>query len=153
MMRLIEQPKASAAPAPHLLGMTCLSSVDGTIPMLAASGAFANPATSATLGLTVVAGIGAWITAWQAYPEKLGRQDWLRLGAYAGITMLVTLAAAWLGAALAPAMHVLPYVAGVVVLLIAMQIAGLRLPRLGKVPLPLGVVAAGMLLEVLLWIP
>ncbi len=153
MMRLIEQPKASAAPAPRLLGMTCLSSVDGTIPMLAATGAFANPATSAALGLTVVAGIGAWITAWQAYPDKLAGKDWLRLGLYAGITMLVTLAAAWLGAVVAPALVVLPFVAGLVVLLIALQIAGIQLPRLGKAPLPIVVVLAGLLLEVALWIP
>lgn len=152
-MRLIEQPKASAAPAPHLLGMTCLSSVDGTIPMLAATGAFANPATSATLGLTVVAGIGAWITAWQAYPGKLTGQDWMRLGSYAGITMLVTLAAAWLGATLAPALVILPYVTGLVVLLIALQIGGVKLPKLGKAPLPLATVAGGILLEALLWIP
>jgi hypothetical protein len=146
--------KASAAPAHHrLLGMTCISSIDGTVPMLAATGAFANPATSAALGLTVVAGIGAWITAWQTHPERLVRADWFRLAIYAAITMAVTMAGAALGALLAGDLVVLPWAAGTVVGLIAMQIAGIKLPSLGKAQLPMLVVGLGAILEAILWIP
>lgn len=153
-MRLIGKQKASAAkPSSRLLGMTCMSSLDGTVPVLAAQGALGNPFSAVAIGLTIIAGIGAWIAAWQAFPGRIGRSAWPRLAAYAAITMAITLAAAALGSALGSHLVVLPKAAGAVILLIALQVGGLRLPTLRGIGLPSLVVLAGVIVEVALWMP
>lgn len=153
-MRLIGPSEASAANAPsRLLGMTCMASVDGTIPVLAAQGALGNPFGAVAIGLTIVAGIGAWIAAWQAFPGRLVRQAWPKLAAYAGISMIVTVAAAALGAALGEHLVVLPKVAGLVVLLIALQVGGVKLPRIRGIPLTAVSILVGIALEAYRWIP
>ncbi len=153
-MRLIVNSEASAATAPsRLLGMTCMASIDGTIPVLAAQGALGNPFGAVAIGLTIVAGIGAWIAAWQAFPGRLARRAWPKLAGYAAISMIVTVAAAALGAALGDHLVVLPKLAGLVVMLIALQVGGLKLPTVRGIPLTAISVLAGVALEVYLWIP
>ncbi len=152
-MRLIGPSEASAANAPsRLLGMTCMASVDGTIPVLAAQGALGNPFGAATVGLTIVAGIGAWIAAWQAFPDRLGRR-WPLLVGLAAISMAVTVSAAAVGAALGDHLVVLPKVAGLVVLLIALQVGGVKLPSFKGIGLPTLSILAGIALEAYRWIP
>lgn len=162
-------PEASAAPAPshaaatpvrrdasNLLLMTCLGAVDGTVLLLAAGGALSSVGAAVVVGLTVVSGAGAWIAAYQAFG---GRQrtagDYRLLAGIALLSVTATVAAAWVGMAIGEALrfHVLPKAVGVVLFLVAAEVAGLRLPRPGRAPLPLVAVAAAGLLEVVHWIP
>lgn len=153
-MRLIGMSGASAANAPsRLLGMTCMASIDGSIPLLAAQGALADPLSAASIGLTMVAGIGAWITAWQAFPKRPGARGIAQLAALGIINLLVTMAAAAIGAHIGDHLVVLPKAIGLVILLIAAEVAGLRLPRLGGLGAPSLAVLGAISLEVLLWIP
>ncbi|MGB0653593.1 MAG: hypothetical protein ACPGQL_10385, partial [Thermoplasmatota archaeon] len=46
-----------------LLLLATLSSIDGTIVVLAASGALSSLAGAIVIGLTTVAGVGAWLAA------------------------------------------------------------------------------------------
>ncbi len=169
------KPRASAAIAPtqsedklgassmevkreamNLLLMTCLGAVDGTILLLAASGALASIGSAVVVGLTVVSGAGAWIAAYQAFGgRKHSARDYRALAGIALLSIVATVAAAWLGMALGEAVrfHVLPKAVGVVLFLVGAEVAGLRLPRPGHAPLPLLVVGAAVLVEVVLWIP
>jgi hypothetical protein len=82
-------------------------------------------------------------------------RDWATLGALGALTVASTAAAAWLGQGLAQAvtLHVVPKAAGVVLLLVAAEVAGLRLPRLagGRLPLPIAALAVGLVLEAAAW--
>ena len=62
--------------------------------------------------------------------------------------------AAWLGSTLGSAveLHVLPKAAGIVLVLIAAEVAGVRLPRLRHAPLPVLALVSGLLLEGGYWI-
>lgn len=143
-------PRATAAqPFDQLALLTCLGALDGTIVLLAATGRMTGWVAAITVGLTVVSGAGAWIAARQAFAGRPRGRDYVLLGGMAALSITATVAAAWLGTALGTAvtLHVLPKAAGIVLLLVAADVGGLRLPRLGRVPLPLIAVAAGAALE------
>lgn len=152
-------PPAAATPAKgvsSLFTLTLLSAVDGSLLALAAAGQLETFGGAVTVGLLVIAGAGSWIAARSAFGgRRRTAADWRSLAVLGVLTMASTAAAAWLGAGLAQAvtLHVLPRAAGVVVLLVAAEVAGLRLPRLagGRVPLHLAALAAGALLEVTAW--
>ncbi len=133
-----------------LLGMTCLGAFDGTIVLLAASGAMSTMAGAILTGLTVVAGIGAWIVARQAFPAR-GRtwRDRAVLAIVALATSLATVAAAWLGDMVGGAvtLHVLPRAAGLILLAVAVEVGGWRLPRVRGIPLPFALIGAAGILE------
>lgn len=147
-------PPAAASPAvANLFLLTLLSTVDGTLLLLAASGQLGGPGGAVAVGLTLIAGAGSWLAAHQAYGARARtRRDWATLAVLAAATMASTVASVWLGARLGTALtlHVLPKAAGVVLFLVAAEVAGLRLPRPGRVPLALHVLGAGLLVEVAL---
>lgn len=155
-MRLNGPSKASAADAPSLLTMTSMASIDGTVPLLAANGMLATASGSVAVGLTVIAGIGAWIAAWQRYPKIRGKQ-WLSLLPVALASAGITLLAAAFGLVAGEHLVILPKAAGIVLLLIAAQMAGLKVPGLRTAKLHASpvvlVLAAAALLEVFYWIP
>lgn len=154
----------------NLLVLTTLGAIDGTVFLLAASGALATWSGAVVAGLTVVAGAGAWIAAREEFVQRGGRSDgrrgrqrsadgagraaldraaWLRLAAIACVAIAATVAAAWAGAALAGRieLHVLPTAAGVVLLLVAAEVAGLDLPRPRGLPLPVAALLGAVALE------
>ena len=149
----------AAAPAPAgdrpvsaVFALTLLSAVDGSLLALAAAGQLETLGGALSVGLLVVAGAGSWLAARSAFGGRSrGRRDWAALAVLGVLTLASTAAAAWLGESLAQAatLHVLPKAAGVVALLVAAEVAGLRLPRLagGRLPLPLAALAAGVALE------
>lgn len=131
-----------------LLAITLLGAVDGTIIVLSARGALNSLAGALTVGLTVIAGAGAWITARQTFGGARIRSQWRILAIMALTTSLATVGAAWVGQQMQDiSLLVLPRVAGLVLLLISLEVGGLPLPRIRKLPLPVIVVAGGALLE------
>lgn len=137
--RLPPAAAARASPVPVFV-LTLLSAVDGTLLALAAAGRLRSLADAVTIGLVVVAGAGSWLAANQAFAgRRRTGADWGLLGALGALTLASTVAAAWLGVRLGDAvtLHVLPKGAGVVLALVGAEVAGLRLPRVGRVPLPL----------------
>jgi hypothetical protein len=139
-----------------LFGLTLLSAVDGSLLALAAAGQLETLGGALAVGLLVIAGAGSWLAARAAYGgRRRDGRDWATLAALGAITAASTAAAAWLGQGLAQAvtLHVLPKAAGVVALLVAAEVAGLRLPRLarGRVSLPFGALGAGLVLEAVAW--
>ncbi len=148
-----------ATPARRRLGtlylLTLLSTVDGSLLLLSASGQLDSLGGALAVGLTVIAGAGSWLAARQAFQGCRGVGDWAALGVLGLLTLAATAAAVWLGSTLGSALtlHVLPKATGVVLLLVAADIGGLRVPRLRGVPLPVAVVAcAGVLEAVAQWI-
>lgn len=146
-------PPAAARPVASLFLLTLLSAVDGSLLALAAAGRLTTLADAVTIGLVVVAGAGSWLAANEAFARRRrGHADWALLGLLGVLTLASTLASAWLGLRLGAALtlHVLPKGAGVVLALVAAEVAGLRLPRAGRVPLPVAGLAAVLALEVAL---
>lgn len=141
----------------NLLVMTGLGAADGTIILLAAQGVLSTLAGAIATGLTVVGGVGAWLVAREVYASRrLTGRDAAVLAAVALATSLATAAAAWLGDWVSGTLtlHVLPRAAGLVLLLIAVEVGGIRLPRIARVPLPAFIIAAGFILEgVAQWTP
>ncbi len=157
---ILDPPDLPAAARPavsSLFLLTLLSAVDGSLLVLAAQGALDSFGGAVTVGLTVIAGAGSWLAAHRAFAgRRLRAADHAVLALLGVLAVVGTLAAAWLGVHLGTAvtLHVLPKAAGVVLWLVAAEVAGLRLPRPGRVPLPLLALAAGSLLEVVAqWTP
>lgn len=152
----VSAPIASAQRASpmSLLMLTCLGALDGTIVVLAASGRLSSLSAAILVGLTVVSGTGAWITARNVFAGRRGWQGNLLFWGLAATSIAAVVAAAWLGSTLAGAieLHVLPKAAGVVLLLIGAEVGGLRLPRVSHAPLPVVALLAGLLLEAGSWI-
>ena len=122
---------------------------------LAASGRLNDLGGAVTVGLTVIAGAGSWLAARQAFP-RVGPADLASLVVLGVATLAATVASVWLGTALGTALtlHVLPKAAGIVLLAVAADVAGVPLPKLRGLPLPLVVLAASGVLEVALqWTP
>lgn len=150
---------AAAAPAKGasaVFVLTLLSAVDGSLLALAAAGQLETLGGALTVGLLVIAGAGSWLAARSAFGGRpRDGRDWAVLAGLGVLTLASTAMAAWLGQTLAQAvtLHVLPKAAGVVVLLVAAEVAGLRLPKLarGRLPLPLAALALGAVLEVAAW--
>ncbi len=138
-------PPAAARPVSSLFVLTLLSAVDGSLLALAAAGRLESLAGAVTVGLVVVAGAGSWLAANQAFAgRRRTGADWAALGLLGALTLATTVASVWLGTRLGDALtlHVLPKGAGLVLFLVGAEVAGLRLPKAGRVPLPL----AGLLL-------
>jgi hypothetical protein len=137
--------------------LTLLSTVDGSLLILAASGHLSSLGGAVAVGLTVIAGAGSWLAAHQAFAGRSPTgTDIAALGFLGLATVAATVASVWLGTELGHAvtLHVLPKVAGVVMFLVAAEIAGLRVPRVRGLPLTAVAVAAGSALEVgAQWIP
>ena len=166
-MRAKDPRPAHAAPtdnpsASNLLLMTCLGAVDGTIVVLAAQGVLSSWTGAISVGLTVIAGVGAWITARETFRSApSGPRQVATLLAIAAATSLGVVAAAWIGTQLADTatLHVLPRAIGLVLLLVAADVAGLRLPRMPiarqrALPLPFMAIAGSLAAEgVLQWMP
>lgn len=154
-------PSGAAANRSHPLGtlylLTLLAAVDGSLVALGASGTLDSLGGAITVGLTVIAGFGSWLAARQAFarPDR-SRRDLAVLATLGLLTLAATVASVWVGTALRSAvqLHVLPKAAGLVMCAIAAETAGLRLPRLGRVPAPLAILAGAILLEAgSAWIP
>lgn len=146
-------PPAAARPVSSLFVLTLLSAVDGSLLALAAAGRLASLAGAVTVGLVVVAGAGSWLAANQAFAgRRRTRSDWTALGLLGALTLVSTLASVWLGTRLGDALtlHVLPKGAGVVLFLVGAEVAGLRLPKLGRVSLPALGLGIALALEVAL---
>lgn len=136
--------------------LTLLSTVDGSLVALAATGNLSSLGGALTAGLTVIAGVGSWVAAQQAFAGSSRKTALRGLLALGVLTLAATLASVYVGARLATAvqLHILPKAAGIAILLLAGEVAGLRLPKLRGVPAPVAAVAGGVGLEVVLrWIP
>lgn len=138
-------PPAAARRLSSLFALTLLSAVDGSLLALAAAGRLTSVTDAVTIGLVVVAGAGSWLAANQAFARrKRTTADWIALSALGLVTLASTVASVWLGTRLGDAvtLHILPKGAGLVLFLIGAEVAGLRLPKAGRMPLPL----AGLLI-------
>ncbi|MES2154957.1 MAG: hypothetical protein V4510_07460 [bacterium] len=151
---------AAAAPArglSNLYLLSLLSAVDGTLVLMAASGQLSSLGGAIAVGLTVVAGAGAWIAAQQAFASRPRQRGDLRaLAVLAAVTVASTVASVAVGSRLGQAatLHVLPKAAGIVLFLVAAEVAGWRLPRPARVPMPIWVTGGAGVLEVALrWTP
>jgi hypothetical protein len=157
---VVRPPNLPAAARPalgNLYLLTLLSTVDGSLVVLAAGGQLSSLGGAVAVGLTVIAGAGSWLAARQAFAgRRPGGADLRALGALGLVTAAATVASVWLGTTLgnAVALHVLPKAAGVALFLVAAEVGGLRVPRLRGVPLaPLAVAGAALAEVALRWIP
>jgi hypothetical protein len=144
-------PPAAARAVSDLYAFTLLSAVDGSLVALAAAGHLDSIGGALTVGLLVIAGAGSWLAARTAFGgRRRTRRDWLLLGVLGVATLAATAASAWLGLTLGRALtlHVLPKAAGLALFVLAAEVAGLKVPRLGRVPIPVLVLGAAALLEV-----
>lgn len=147
-------PAATATPTrpDRLLFFTSISALDGTIATLAATGVLATLSGAIVAGLTVIAGAGAWLTAHQTYAHRpLTRKDRTGLSLLVLFASLATLIAATLGHSLSTLEPtLLPKAAGIALLLVALELTGIRLPRRGPLSLPLALITTALALEVLI---
>jgi len=161
---ILRRPRIPAAAATvrrsavvNLFVVTLLSAVDGSLLALGASGQLDSLGGAVAVGLTVIAGAGSWVAAREAFGNGVrSRADVAVLVALALATLAATVASVWLGSSVGRALtlHVLPKAAGVAVCLVAAELAGLRLPRPLRLPLPALVLAGALVLEVATqWIP
>lgn len=144
-------PVLRAALSSRLFLMTTLAAATGQVSLLAAEGALASPGVVVTVGLTVVAGVGAFLTAIEE--ARLGDARGRRVfTATAVLSILVNVAAAGVGVAFAQLVTVehARYFAALALGLIAVEIASQRTLTLPHgVPLPGVLVVVGVLVEVL----
>lgn len=135
--------------ARHRLLLTAMPALNGTVATLASQGALREPAVLAALALAGIAGPGAFAVASLDFGSR-GRAPGARalLAAIALLsTALVALAAA-LGSALGAAdARWLRLFGGAALLVVALQVAGLRVPEPRGVPLPLALALAGLAAE------
>ena len=148
-------PQADARHVGGLFMLCTLAAMDGTIALLAAGGRLSTWGGAVAAGLTTIAGAGAWIAARQAFGgRRRTARDYGLLTLLGAVTAGAAVAAASLGALIGSRhLEFLPKAAGLALLLVAAEVAGLRVPRAKGVPLPLVVALAGGVLEVLRWTP
>ena len=131
---------AARVASSNLFFLTIVASLDGSVFLLAASGKLSTPTGAILAGLTVVAGVGSWIAARAEYGNRtLDRVDYALLSLKAAIVTATTIAAAALGILVAGTGRtfvVLPIGGGVVFALLALEVSGLPVPRVRRVPLP-----------------
>lgn len=135
----------------RLFLMTTLGALSGQIPALAAQGVLSSPSVVFTVGLTVVAGVGAFMAALDEarLDHARGRRVYT---ATALLSIVTNVAAAGVGLAVSQVVtleHVRYFVA-LALALVAVEIASQRaltLPR--GVPVPGVLVVGGVLLEAL----
>lgn len=135
----------------RLFLMTTLGAATGQIPALAADGLLASPAVVLTVGLTVVAGVGAFLAAVEeaSLTDARGRRVF---GATALLSILVNVAAAGVGVAIAQVttFEHLRYFAASALGVVAWEIGcgrAIELPQ--GVPAPALLVGLGAVVEVL----
>ncbi len=135
----------------RLFLMTTLGAATGQIPALAADGLLASPAVVVTVGLTVVAGVGAFLAAIEesTLETERGRRVFT---ATAVLSILANVAAAGLGVAISQiaTFEHMRYFAALALGAIAVEIArgrAIQLPR--GVPAPAALIVAGVLVEAL----
>lgn len=130
--------------------MTTLAAATGQMSALAAEGLLAHPAVALTVGLTVVAGVGAFVTALEEASLRTARGRRV-FAATAALSILVNVAAAGAGVALGAlvGMEHLRVFAALALGAVAWEVAmasDLRLPR--GVPVPAALVVLGVVVEV-----
>lgn len=141
-----------------LLFFTSISSLDGTLFLLALNGTLSSITGILATGLGVTAGAGAWLSAHQGYGPPEARQS-----AYRTRLVLTALVAAGLSigaVALAGAigdhltLRVVPKAAALALVSSGAGLVGVRLPRVFRVPLPIALVTGSLLAEgaVHLWV-
>lgn len=135
----------------RLFLMTTLGAATGQIPALAADGLLASPAVVVTVGLTVVAGVGAFLAAIEesTLETQRGRRVFT---ATAILSILANVAAAGIGIAISQvaSLEHMRYFAALALGAIAFEIArgqAIHLPR--GVPAPAALIVAGVLVEAL----
>jgi hypothetical protein len=139
------------AASSRLFLMTTLGAATGQVPVLAAEGSLASPGVVVTVGLTIVAGVGAFLAAIEetSLDDPRGR---VVFTATAALSIVANVAAAGIGLAFAHLVtldHV-RYFAALALGVVALEIASQRaftLPR--GVPVPGVLVVVGLLVEVL----
>lgn len=143
------------ATQPPIMFLLSLSSLDGTVLVLARQGSFDSLTSSLLTGLLVIAGTGTWLSV-LATKAPLYRGHLLRA---AGVSAATVTASAWLahGPLSSLELLALPTLAGLLLLLLSLQLLGVTLPavRLGRAHVPALQVlwALGLLTEVgLQWI-
>lgn len=139
------------AASSRLFLMTTLGAATGQVPALAADGVLANPTVAITVGLTVVAGVGAFLAAVEEATLETARGRAV-FTTTALLSIGVNVAAAGVGVAASQmaSLEHLRYFAAAALGLIAWEIArneALQAP--GGVPVPGVVVAAGVAVEAL----
>jgi hypothetical protein len=141
----------------NLYLLTLLSAVDGSLIALSASGQLSTWGGAVAVGLTVIAGAGSWIAAERAFGgRRLTGSDLRALGLLGLATLAATATSVWLGMTVSQAvtLHVMPKAAGLAMCFVAAEVAGVRLPRLARVPLPIAALALAVPLEVgAQWMP
>jgi hypothetical protein len=135
----------------RLLLMTTLGAATGQVPVLAAEGLLASPAVVVTVGLTIVAGVGAFVTAIDeaCLSKPRGRRVFT---ATALLSIAANVAAAGLGIAFSQVVAIehMRYFAALALGVIAIEIASQRSLTLpANVPVPAALVGVGLLVEVL----
>lgn len=132
--------------------MTSLPAVDGTLFALAATGRLATPAVAVTVGLTIIAGAGAWLSAREEFSgERGGDRGTLLFIALAStlLALAATTAGALVGAHVT--LVALPTAAGLALVALAAEFAGARLPRVAGLAAPTLIVIGGIAGEVIAW--
>ncbi len=137
------------AASSRLFLMTTLGAVTGQIPALAAGGVLQDPRVVVTVGLTVIAGVGAFLAAIEETHLDHERGRWVFTATMA-LSVTVNVSAAGAGALLAhwASFDHLRYFAAAALIVIAYEIARdqtITLPR--GVPAPAFVIVLGLLVE------
>ncbi len=135
----------------RLFLMTTLGAATGQIPALAADGVLADPYVVVTVGLTIIAGVGAFLAAIEETELSHERGRYV-FSATMGLSMLVNVAAAGAGAALAHllAFEHIRYFAAAALAVIALEIArGQTVSLPTGVPAPAFVIGLGVVVEAL----
>lgn len=131
--------------------MTTLGAATGQVPLLAAEGSLASPGVVVTVGLTLVAGVGAFLAAIDE--AQLGQPRGRRVfTATALLSILANVAAAGVGVAFAQLVTIehVRYFAALALGVVAVEIASQRSLSLPHgVPVPGALVAVGLVVEVL----
>lgn len=144
-------PVVKDAVSSRLFLMTTLAAATGHVPILAAEGSLASPAVVVTVGLTLVAGVGAFMAAIDE--AHLGRpRGRLVFTATALLSIGANVASASLGVAFAQlvSLDLVRYFAALALAAVAVEIASQRTFSLPHgVPLPSALVAVGLVVEVL----
>jgi hypothetical protein len=143
---------ARKAVSSRLFLMTTLGAATGQVSMLAAEGLLASPGVVVTVALTVVAGVGAFVTALDevSFAQAHDRRVFT---ATAVLSILANVAAAGLGVAFAQVATIehIRYFGALALGVVAVEIASKRSLTLPHgVPLPGALVAVGILVEILL---
>jgi hypothetical protein len=145
-----KMPVLRDAVSSRLFLMTTLGAATGQVSILAAEGSLASPGVVVTAGLTLVAGVGAFLAAIDEarLDEARGRRVF---AATALVSIVANVAAAGVGVAFAQLVSIehVRYFAALALGAVAVEIASQRSLEPAGVPLPCALVVVGVLVEVL----